>query len=309
VCTSPVYLTHRVQVTRSLPRPADVPEQKWTERSLLKARELNGGRCPPNWPPGQLVTSRELQGLSSPWYFSAPPAVNASLFLRGWSRLIDPAGFRAPWGPRTAERSDQCYMYASGHECAWNGPTWPFETSKLITAAINVLHDYADAARQSGALDASTLWSLIAQYAQAHTHASAVNASDWELSGLGHSWIGEALHPDEGYWLVRKLLYDAGNRGRNRGARYNHSTFCDLILQLLGLRPSTDRTLTVHPLLPADTPVQYFAIDGVAVQGHDVAVLFDRDGSRYGRGAGLRVLLDGAVVASGALGDTLVVQL
>ena len=56
---------------------------------------------------------------------------------------------------------------------------------------------------------------------------------------------------------------------RNRGHHYNHSTFCDLILTLLGLRPRADRTLHVRPLLPHRTGVRYFAVDGLRIHGRD----------------------------------------
>ena len=51
--------------------------------------------------------------------------------------------------------------------------------------------------------------------------------------------------------------------------------------------------------------------DGVRVGGRIVTVLWDADGSRYGRGAGLSVLLDGALAAHAdtTQGDALVVKL
>lgn len=356
-------------VTRAIARPPSVPRELWTERQQREAREQNGGRCPPAWREGTLVSSRELQGLSSPWYFGAVPKEQAAPYLRSWSRLFASDGFASAWGPRTAERSDPCYAYPTTHECTWNGPSvraplalrlrargtrlavprlssalerehptgrepphvpllphatrarrergpslasqWPFETAKVITAAIRVLREHADAARASGALDSDQLWALLKQYAHAHTHGHATNASAWELPGLGRAWIGEALHPDEGYWLVRRLLYANPKRSqqRNRGARYNHSTFCDLVLQFLGLRPRADGRLAVQPLLPPRSAVRWFAVDGVRARGRDVCVVYDRDGVRYGLGPGLHVLLEGIPVASGKLGDELVVEL
>ena len=105
-------------------------------------------------------------------------------------------------------------------------------------------------------------------------------------------------------------MYDAANGGRNRGHNYNHSTFVDLILRLLGLRPRSDRTLSVRPLLPAnaDAP-SYFAVDGLRIHGRDVAVVYDRDGARYGLGAGLQVLVDGHVAATGEISAGVAVQL
>ena len=300
-------------VTRAIGRPATAPRQPWAEKQQVSARALNGQRCPVAWPRGDLVTSRELQGLTSPWYFGAIPRRNASAYAGAWARLFDGVGgFAGPWGPRTAERSDSCYNYTTSHECNWNGPSWPFETSKAITAALNVLHDYPNLyplPRRRTPLDPEGLWSLLMQFARAHTHSHALNASAWLLPGLGASWIGEALHPDTGSWLARERMYAAGSPSRNRGHRYLHSTFCDLVIGVLGVRPSPGR-LVVHPLIPAARlGVRYFALDGLRIHSHDVTVAYDADGSRYGLGSGLFVLVDGHVVASGSLGERLVVSL
>jgi len=55
--------------------------------------------------------------------------------------------------------------------------------------------------------------------------------------------------------------------------------------------------LQVQPLQPADSALAYWAVDGAVVAGRVVTVLWDADGSRYDRGAGLTVLLDGQMVA------------
>ena len=59
-------------------------------------------------------------------------------------------------------------------------------------------------------------------------------------------------------------------------------------------------TLSVEPLLPASANVTYFCLDGVRTAAHDVAVLYDAAGTRYSRGKGLMLLVDGKVVASAA---------
>ena len=235
-------------------------------------------------------------------YFGVPPPQQAAAYLGAWRRLFATDGFAARWGPRTAERAHPCYGYEAAHECTWNGPSWPFETSKTIAAAINVLREYGASARRTGALEPSELWGLLIQYARAHTHSHAVNASGWQLPGAGSAWIGEALDPDEGNWIVRQRLYDKGDPSRNRGARYLHSTFCDLVLRALGLWPLANGSLLVQPLLPARSLVRFFAIDGVRVRGRDVTVAYDRSGTKYGLGPGLHVLLEGIVEATGQLG-------
>ena len=66
----------------------------------------------------------------------------------------------------------------------------------------------------------------------------------------------------------------------------------------------------INPLLPAPAlGVRYFAIDGLRIRGRDVCVAYDMDGSRYGLGAGLHVLVDGIKAKSGPLGTPLRVEL
>jgi len=73
-----------------------------------------------------------------------------------------------------------------------------------------------------------------------------------------------------------------------------------VITGLVGLRPRSDDSVEVNPLA-RDWP--WFALDDVQYHGHRMAVLWDKDGSRYHRGAGLFILADGRVIArSPALG-------
>ena len=110
--------------------------------------------------------------------------------------------------------------------------------------------------------------------------------------------------------LPRAIMYAARNPHRNRGHRYLHSTFCDLVIGVLGVRPQPDRTLHVRPLVPAARiGLRHFAVDGLRILGRDVGVAYDASGSRYGLGPGLHVLVDGDVVATGRLGERLVVPL
>ena len=57
-----------------------------------------------------------------------------------------------------------------------------------------------------------------------------------------------------------------------------------------------DDTLEVAPLLPAGT-WDWFCLDGVRYHGREVTIFWDKDGSRYGRGAGFAVLVDGKLLA------------
>ena len=100
----------------------------------------------------------------------------------------------------------------------------------------------------------------------------------------GKPYIGEYLDETTGYWLK-------GDQERSR--YYNHSTWNDLMITgLCGLRPRQDNTLEINPLLPADKWA-YFCLDNVLYHGHNITILWDKDGSRYHAGKGLRVYVDG----------------
>ena len=64
-----------------------------------------------------------------------------------------------------------------------------------------------------------------------------------------------------------------------------------MIAGLCGVVPQADGAIVVKPLAPAAW--DWWCVDGVRYHGHDLTVLFDRDGTRYGRGKGLVVLVDG----------------
>jgi hypothetical protein len=106
-------------------------------------------------------------------------------------------------------------------------------------------------------------------------------------------WIDENLDPFPGIWLARDLKI-AKHTFYGRGDHYNHSSYADLIITgLIGLRPRADSTIEVNPLVPWD----WFCLDGVPYHGHFVTILWDKDGRHFGRGHGLRVLVDDREVA------------
>lgn len=69
-----------------------------------------------------------------------------------------------------------------------------------------------------------------------------------------------------------------------------------MITGLVGLRPRPDDIIEVNPLVPEGT-WDYFCLDGVRYHGRTLTILYDRTGTRYRRGAGLQVLVDGQSVA------------
>ena len=236
----------------------------------------------------RLSDARELHGFS-PWYFDLPDAD----YSVAWKQVMDPKGFYAPFGLTTAEqRHPQFALSYQGHECQWNGPRWPYATAVTLTALANLLNDYHQTA--VGATDYFELLKIYAKSQQRKREDGAVLP-----------WIDENLNPNTGDWIARTRLmtWDHGTwakdkGGVERGKDYNHSTFCDLIISgLVGLRPRADDTVEVNPLIPAGR-WDYFCLDNVLYHGRTLTILFDRNGTRYQLGAGLRVLVDGREIAA-----------
>jgi hypothetical protein len=239
---------------------------------------------------GKPVQVREISGYT-PWYFRLPdPGYEVA-----WKQLTDPAGFAAPYGPTSAEQRHPKFAISyEGHECQWNGPTWPLMNSMALTALANTLNDY-----EQSAVDRRAFYDTMMAYARSHRRV--------REDGRIVPWIDENLNPYTGDWIARTRLkswasgtWSAAKGGPERGKDYNHSTFCDLVITgLVGLRPRADDTLEVNPLLPEGV-WDYFCLDRIPYHGRMLTILWDRDGKRYGRGAGLQVLVDGERMASRA---------
>ncbi|MCL2710080.1 MAG: hypothetical protein FWE95_04290, partial [Planctomycetaceae bacterium] len=87
----------------------------------------------------QLADVREQHGFT-PWYF-CDGMIPLPEYNVAWEQLLDPQGFYAPFGPTTAEQRHPRFRVAyTGHECQWNGPSWPYSTSITLTALTNVIH-------------------------------------------------------------------------------------------------------------------------------------------------------------------------
>ena len=250
---------------------------------------------------------RELASLTSPWMFSVVPHENASLFANSWDTAFDPEGLGGPHGLRTAEKRHPDYFCDAGC-CSWAGPVWPYETSKGIQAAINVLNNYPEVTT----LDGFKFWTLLADFTAMHTPKWRVMATgstfysnltdsplaQYLMDGLGELWIAENGCGDDQWTKQPQLGGPAWTDVPTNGYRYNHCTFMDLVLSgVVGLQPQSNGTLVVNPLVPA-TILPWWAADGIALHLQIVTVVFDADGSHYNAGAGLRVMVNGVTVAS-----------
>ena len=65
-----------------------------------------------------------------------------------------------------------------------------------------------------------------------------------------------------------------------------------VLVPIRPLRSRADKTIEVNPLLPKDK-WDYFCLDNVLYHGHNLTIVWDRDGSRYHVGKGLKVFVDG----------------
>lgn len=225
----------------------------------------------------------ELHGYA-PFCFGMPLAG----FGAAWNRLMDSRnGFSAaPKGLTFPARDASGFRDVPIRQwCRWDGPSWPYATSFALTALYRTLQDGADIPVTSGDFTA-----LLGQFAAQHKLV--------REDGRMVSWIDENLDAYTGEWLVRENIIEYARktgkrlRVRERGKDYNHSTFCDLVIAgLCGIRPSRDGRLDVKPLAPGAW--DWWCLDGVRFHGRDVTVLFDRSGTRYGKGKGLVMLNDG----------------
>lgn len=252
--------------------------------------------------PDQPVNVRELLAFM-PWYYpSLLPSDNskqAAMWARQFQWLLEstgPSGFSGPWGLRTVQRSTPCYNYSWEHGDCWNGPSWPYETSRVLTGLANLLVAHREDIIAASGMSAPFYEHLLVQYALQHTNTRAVNDT---ASPLGSGHIFENLHPDLGYWNNRERMYWRNDTIKNMGDDYNHSTFLDLILSgWLGIQtPSGDANewLVVDPLIQAP----HFAVDGVPYRGRTLAIAYDPDGTKYHKvpDKGFSILIDGKVVA------------
>lgn len=233
---------------------------------------------------GGLGEVRELHGYA-PWYFGVP----VEGCRPDWEQLFDEKGFAALYGLTFPERRAKGFALAyKGHECQWNGPSWPFATSVAITAYANDLR-----ARGCTAEDRERFAFLMWQYAFQHKlHRTAKNPVGSRYDPT-IPWIDENFNPDTTDWIARTLLIKRKQPPRERGKDYNHSTFCDLVISgLVGFKPEGAEGFSVEPLFPKTW--DYCILENLKYRGHEVSIVWHR-----GKG-GLTVKVDGRVAAKSA---------
>lgn len=221
---------------------------------------------------GKLSDAREELGYI-PWYFNLPD--DKARYASQWEQLVNPKGFNAPWGITTAERRHPLFRtHGTGHGCEWDGAVWPYATSQTLTGLANLLTNYKN---QDG-MSAEVFYDELHKYAASHIK-------------RGVPYLGEYQDEKTGYWL----------KGDNpRSSYYNHSTFCDLVINdLVGIKPRTDNLLQLNPLIPAGR-WNWFCLDQVFYHGHMLTILWDKTGSHYHKGKGLHIYADGKEIMQSA---------
>ncbi|MCU1233812.1 MAG: glycoside hydrolase [Candidatus Solibacter sp.] len=229
---------------------------------------------------GKFAGVREQIGFT-PWYFELPE--RGGRLEIAWKQVTDTQGFSAPYGLTTAERRHAEFQIAAqGDDCQWNGPAWPFATSMTLRALANVLNDYTQ-----GAVSAKDYRQTLDVY----TKSQRIKRADGQVV----PWVDEDLNPLTGVWWARELKLRKKTY-YGRGDHYNHSSYADLVITgLIGLRPRADDTVEVNPLAPPEW--DWFALDRIPYHGHDLAIVWDRSGAHFQKGAGLRIYSDGKEIA------------
>jgi len=213
------------------------------------------------------IRGRELAGLI-PWYFNLPS--NTSKYNAAWKHITDTSWLLGKFGLRTNEPSYEYYFkqfvfFQGQRGSQWNGPSWPYQTSQVLTGMANLLNNYDQ---------------------------QIVTTADY-LKTL-HLYTLQHYLPNGNINLVEN--YDPNNGGPivyyYWSNHYNHSSYNNLVITgLCGIRPSADDTLDINPLL--DNSIQYFCLDDVQYHGHSLTIVYDKDGKKYNKGKGLTVMLDG----------------
>ncbi|HVS94605.1 MAG TPA: glycosyl hydrolase family 65 protein [Mucilaginibacter sp.] len=224
-------------------------------------------------PNGKFADVREELGFI-PWYFNLPD--DKREYAAQWEQLTNTKGFNAPWGITTAERRSPLFRtHGSGHSCEWDGAVWPYASTQTLKALGNLLTNY----KNHDDMSAKVFYDELHKYAMSHIK-------------RGVPYIGEYQDEKTGEWL---------KEDNPRSKYYNHSGFCDLVISdLIGLKPRPDNVLEVNPLVPQDQ-WNWFCLDKVAYHGHNITIMWDKNGSKYHRGKGFYIYEDGRVIYHGRL--------
>lgn len=153
-----------------------------------------------------LADVRELHGLT-PWYFNLPDPDKSA----AWKQLMDPKGFYAPFGPTSAEQRHPQFVVAyQGHECQWNGPSWPFATAVTLTAMANLLNGY-----EQDVVGKEDYWKMFQCYLRSHRFRQIPPETQTPAAGLARSFDNTVARHT--WWAEDRL-------GKTEWAQYDFKT-------------------------------------------------------------------------------------
>lgn len=216
-------------------------------------------------PKGGFANVREAIGFT-PWDFNLP--ADKAVYAKAWDQLLDTAGFKSVWGITTAERRNPTFRTrGTGHSCEWDGALWPFASSQTLKGLSNLLTNY----KNHGKMNSKIFYQELHQFAASHTK-------------NGKPYVGEYQDEKNGEWL----------KGDNpRSSFYNHSTFCDLVINdLIGIKPREDNILEINPLIPRGQ-WDWFMLDNVSYHNKTITLVWDKTGKKYNKGKGFIIYVDG----------------
>ena len=213
------------------------------------------------------IRGRELAGMI-PWFYNLPR--DDHKFTEAWRHVLDTTHLLGEFGLRTNEPSYEYYfkqfVFTFGKPGSqWNGPSWPYQSSQVITGMANLLNNY-----HQDVVTKSDYMNLLRLFTKQHYLPN------------GKINLVENYDPNKGGPIV--YFYWSNH--------YNHSSYNNLVISgLCGIRPDESDTLTMNPLI--DNGIQYFCLDDVRYHGHKLTVVYDKEGNKYKFGKGLTVLVDG----------------
>ena len=216
-----------------------------------------------------------------PWVYDIPDADKS----QAWLQMLDTAGFKAPYGPTTAEQRAEGFMQTDPSCCTWNGLSWPFSTCQTLGGM----------ARQIQRFGAGNPISKEAYFDALQTYSNSHRLT--RPDGSVVCWIDENLDPYTGEWYARnELMARSDYPYYERGKDYNHSTFCDIVISgLMGVRPSADGSLEIAPLVPEGLWDSFY-LGRLRIMGNEIEIVYDRNGKKYGCGRGFSIFKNGKKV-------------
>lgn len=217
------------------------------------------------------LDAKELVGYI-PWAFNMPDKGKEEVF----KLLKDEKTFKGTTGFTTADISNPRFMYPVHKACCWNGKVWPYATSYVINAVIELLDNY-----DQNVLTEKDLYEFIEQYAKMHY----LYCED----GNRINFIDEVMLPFRHIWHAHELLKINGcpeiYGGPDRGRDYNHSTYIDLVIRgLCGIKLNGDE-LIVKPKIKGIW--KWFKLENLSIRKQTYNIYYDEDGSKFNKGKGV----------------------